>query len=107
MRIALTAIMMTAAFATAAEARARHLTDVEYLQAARCSGLAASGALGEVDTASIDAMLKEEGRGRTGFIVDKAHTTKVDAKRQAARAKPERKAGLQAELNGACARYFG
>lgn len=106
MRIALTAIVMTAAFATAAQARG-DLNDVEYLQAARCSGLAASGALGEMDTTTIDAMLKAESRGRTGYIVDKGAAAKADAKRLATRAKSERKAGLQAELSGACARYLG
>lgn len=107
MRIAMTVIALTCAVATTASARANHLTDVEYLQAARCSGLAASEALGAVDTASIDAMLKTESRGRVGFIVDKADQAKSDAKRIASRAKAERKAGLQAELSGACARYFG
>ena len=107
MRIALTAIMLTAAVATAAQARANSLSDVEYLQAARCSGLAASGALGEMDTSAIDAMLKAESRGRVGYIVDKGAAAKSDAKRQATRAKDERRAGLQAELSGACARYLG
>ena len=106
MRIALTAVVLTAAFATAAEARGS-LSDVEYLQAARCSGLAASGAFGEMDTASLDAMLKAEGRGRAAYISDKADSNRADAKRVAARAKNGRKADLQAELSGACARYLG
>lgn len=106
MRIALTAIALTAAFASAAQART-NLSDVEYLQAARCSGLAASGALGETDTTAIEAMLKAESRGRVGYIVDKGAAAKSDAKRQATRAKDERRAGLQAELSGACARFLG
>lgn len=107
MRIAITAIALTCAVATTASARANHLTDVEYLQAARCSGLAASEALGAMDTASIEALLKAESRGRVGFIVDKAEQARSDAKRVANRAKAERKAGLLAERAGACARYFG
>ena len=107
MRIAMTVIALTCAVATTASARANHLSDVEYLQAARCSGLAASEALGAMDTASIDAMLKTESRGRVGYIVDKAGQAKADAKRTANRAKAERKAALLAERAGACARYFG
>ena len=107
MRIAMTVIALTCAVATTASARATHLTDVEYLQAARCSGLAASEALGAMDTASIDALLKIESRGRDGFIIDKAEQMKADARRIARRAKPERKAALLAERAGACARYFG
>lgn len=104
MRIAIAAIVLTTAFAGAAQARAS-LTDVEYLQAARCSGLAA--ALGDTDAAAIDAMLKTEARGRNAYIVDKGASTKADAKRTATRAKDERKASLQAELSSACARYAG
>ena len=107
MRIALTVFALTAAVATTAAARATHLTDVEYLQAARCSGLAASDALGAMDTASIDAMLKAESRGRAAFIIDKGDQVKSDAKRAANKAKAERKAGLLAERAGTCARYFG
>lgn len=106
MRIALTVIALTCAVATTASARANHLTDVEYLQAARCSGLAASEALGAMDTASIDALLKAESRGRVGFIVDKADKARSDAERMANRAKPERRAGLLAERTNTCARYF-
>ena len=107
MRFAMTVIALTCAVATTASARANHLTDVEYLQAARCSGLAASEALGAMDTSSIDALLKAESRGRVGFIVDKAEQAKADAKRVANRAKAERKAGLLAERTNTCARYFG
>ena len=106
MRIALTAIALTCAVATTASARATHLTDVEYLQAARCSGLAASEALGAMDTAAIEAMLKAESRGRVGFILDRADKARADAKRLADRAKPERRAGLLAERTNTCARYF-
>lgn len=107
MRTALIVFALTAAAATTASARASHLTDVEYLQAARCSGLAASEALGAMDTASIDALLKAESRGRISYIVDKADAAKADARRQANRAKAERKSGLLAERSGACQRYFG
>ena len=106
MRIALTVIALTCAVATTASARANHLSDVVYLQAARCSGLAASEALGAMDTASIDALLKAESRGRVGFVLDKADQARADAKRMAERAKPERKAGLLAERTNTCARYF-
>jgi hypothetical protein len=39
-------------------------SNFEFLQAARCRGLAASEGLGKVDTAGIDAFLKQEGSSR-------------------------------------------
>lgn len=107
MRTAFAVFALTAAVATAASAQPNRLTDVEYLQAARCSGLAASEALGAMDTASVEALLKAQRLGRAGYIVDKAEQSKADAKRLANRAKAERKAGLLAERAGTCARYFG
>lgn len=107
MRIAIAAIAMTAAVATTASAQPTRLTDVEYLQAARCRGLAASEALGAMNTAAIDAMLKAQTLGRSGYIVDKADQARAEAQRTANRARAERKSGLLAERDGACKRYFG
>ena len=107
MRTAALAMIFTAATATAATAQTDRLTDVEYLQAARCAGLASSETLGEIDTAGVDALLKAEARGRSGFIVDKAEKARKDVERIADRAQAGRKAGLLAEREQSCQRYYG
>ena len=107
MRTAALAMIFTAATATAAMAQTDRLTDVEYLQAARCAGLASSETLGEIDTAGVDALLKAEARGRSGFIVDKAEKARKDVERIADRAQAGRKAGLLAEREQSCQRYYG
>lgn len=109
MRIATTIIALTVAAAAAAPAFAQpgRLTDVEYLQAARCAGLASSDALGAMDSASIEALMKAQGRGRAEFIADKASQITADAKRAAKKAGAERRAALIAERDSACARYVG
>jgi hypothetical protein len=104
MRIAATVFFAAAAVATSAAASS-HLTDVEYLQAARCAGLAASENLGAVDAKSFDALMKAEGKGRAGYILAKAEEARDNAKRDAKRAKAERKTTLLAERSGACQRY--
>lgn len=105
----ITAIVLALAATTAASAayaQPTRLTDVEYLQAARCAGLAAAENLGAMDTSSIDALLKAEGRGRASYIADKADAARDQARRAANRAGTERKSGFVAERAGACQRYF-
>jgi hypothetical protein len=104
MRITAAVIALACAAATTATAGPGRLSDTEYLQAARCSGLAASQAM---DTSAYDAILKAQRVGRDGYIQDKADATRSDAKRQAARAGSERKPMLLAELDGACRRFGG
>lgn len=108
MRIAtgLFILAATTATATAAFAEAR-LSDAEYIKAARCRGLAGSENLGVMDTASLDAMLKAQGRGRVGFIIDKADEARETAERAARRAGPEGKPGLLAQRATACAGLMG
>jgi hypothetical protein len=106
MRIAAIIVALAATAASAAHAQPGRLTDVEYLQAARCAGLAEAG-IGGADAASINALMKAEGRGRAGFIADKAEATRAQVMRQANRASTERKAGFAAELAGACQRFIG
>lgn len=107
MRIAAAALVLSAAFASSASAQSDRLSDVDYLQAARCRGLAASEALGAMDTASIDAMLKAQGRIRSGYIVDRAQAEAEKAERMADHANTERKSGLLAERAGTCQRFLG
>jgi hypothetical protein len=103
MRITVAIVALACAAATTATAQPGRLTDIEYLQAARCSGLAAAQGM---DTSAYDAVLKSQRVGRAGFIQDKADTTKSEAKRLIARAGAERKPVLLAELDGACRRFL-
>ena len=106
-----TAVALLALAATTisgvAFAQTNRLTDVEYLQVARCAGLAASQSLGAMDTASIDSLLKAQRMGRAGYIIDQAQGVRAETERAANRAKPERKATLLAERAGVCAHYLG
>ena len=79
-----------------------HLSDAQYLAAARCSGLIASPALGKGDTQPIDAVLKSEGRVRMPVITQEADEARQNAMRQAGHAGAQGKAGLIAERDGVC-----
>ncbi|HYG26194.1 MAG TPA: hypothetical protein VD906_04745 [Caulobacteraceae bacterium] len=108
MRIATAFIVavMAASAAAPALAQSDRVSDVEFLQAARCRGLVASQALGATDAASLEAFLNVQGKSRNAYVLDKADQVAADAKRAAKRAGPERRATLSAELAGACARFM-
>ena len=96
-------VILAALGATAASAQPGHLSDVAYMQAARCVGLASSANLGAPDDKSMSALLKAESVGRAPFILDKADDMQRQAKREADRADQFGKGRLQAELTGVCA----
>jgi hypothetical protein len=104
MRTTVVAIALACAAATTASAQTGRISDTEYLQVARCSGLAAAQSL---DTSAYDTVLKAQRIGRDGFIQDKAVATKNATKRMAMKAGAERKPVLMAELDGACRRFAG
>ena len=80
-----------------------HLTDVDYLKANRCRGLAAG--LGAGDVASLDALIKTEGRSRVETIYQRGQEEQNRAKREAAGI--DGKERLTAELNSGCVAYMG
>jgi len=82
---------------------ASHLTDMDYLKANRCRGLAEG--LGVGDTASLDSLIKTEGRSRLEFIYERGHEELARGKRDGAKA--DLKARMSAELNGPCMAYLG
>ncbi len=84
-------------------AEAPKLSDVAYLQAAHCAGLA-EGA--KRDTKNIDALLKTEESNRMAWVYDKAQDLRTDGARQARRASG---AGVQQVANDlkTCAVYLG
>lgn len=99
------AVMLVAAgLAAAGSAYASAInTDVDYLKASRCKGIAQG--LGATDTANLDAALKAESRMRNQVIVDRGQDEMSRAKHQAADANMKDK--LTAELAGACTAYMG
>jgi hypothetical protein len=100
--IAFTAIGLAAAAGSAAAA----VSDVEYLRANRCRGLA-EGQLAQVDLEAMDAFLKAESRSRTAMVQDRGRVEFDKAKREAKSTNEQRKARLTAELTGPCQVYKG
>lgn len=76
-------------------------TDMDYLRASRCRGLAAG--LG-ADTAGIDAALKAAGSTRAPVILDRSQNEMDRGKRDARKGNRE---SAVAELAGPCAAYTG
>lgn len=83
-----------ASFAVAAP-----VTDVDYLKASRCRGIAVG--LG-ADASAVTAYLKASAGGRSPAVLDRADEEFSQAKRQA---RGDGKDRLQAELSGPCAAY--
>jgi hypothetical protein len=98
--IALTAMAFAAAGSAYAGTRA---TDLDYLKASRCKGIATS--VGQTDTAGLDAYLKDQGRGRAPVVLQRAAAETDRAKREGRSV--ERKDRLTAELTNACTAYMG
>lgn len=98
--VLLTVLGLACAGAAAASDR---VTDLEYLKANRCKGLAVG--LGSGDTAGVDALIKTQGRGRADAVLQRADQELSRAKREAAHA--DSKDRLAAELSGPCVAYMG
>ena len=96
-------IITSALVATAASAQPGRLSDVAYMQAARCAGLASSATLGSADAGSLKALVQSQSWGREPYVLDKADEMQSKAKREADHADDYAKARLSAELNGMCA----
>ncbi|MDB5427563.1 MAG: hypothetical protein JWP28_203 [Phenylobacterium sp.] len=97
-------LLATLSFAAAGAATASaRITDLDYLKANRCRGLAAG--LGIGDTASLDALLKTEGLSRNDVILQRGKDEQTRGKRDAAR--PDIRERLTAEVNGPCMAYLG
>lgn len=90
------------AFAGVASA-SDHITDLDYLKANRCKGLAVG--LGSGDTAGLDALIKAEGRTRSDTVLERASEELTRGKRDGA--KTDLKDKMSAEFNGPCTAYMG
>jgi len=82
---------------------AQRLSDVAYIAAARCEGLA-QGA--KVDSASIKSLLDAQDNGRNTYILDKAEQVREDARHEASHAQGYAEQKVTAELSGACQAYL-
>ena len=103
MRLIAIAFAATGVLAAAGSAAAA-VSDVEYLKASRCRGLADSG-LAQVDTAALDAFVKSERSGRAPYVLERSKVEYDKAKREAKTDSGDRKARLTAELSGPCQAY--
>jgi hypothetical protein len=103
MKAAVIAVATAVLSAGAAQASER-VSDVDYLQANRCRGLAAR-IDGVVDPAALDAFVKAARGARSAYIVERGDA-EFDRARREARSE-DRRARLTAELTGPCQAYLG
>lgn len=103
MKYVVIALAITAFSAGSASAGDK-VTDVDFLKANRCKGLATS-INGVVDTAALDSFIKAERGARAPYVMERAD---VEFQRARKEAKSEdRKARLTTELTGPCQAYLG
>lgn len=100
--LSLAAVAMLSAAGTASAAS--RVTDVEFLRANRCRGLAAT-LTGVVDAQALDQFVRAERGARPAYIVDRAESEFQRARREAKSA--DRRERLSAELTGPCQAYLG
>ena len=105
MRIAAITLAAAAALMTAGSAlAAAQVTDVDFIKASRCRGIATSAA---ADTADLDAWLKSASKTRSMAVMDKASVAEDAGRREAKTTNAERKARLANELSGPCQAFKG
>ena len=108
MRILITAaiIVATAVSATSAFAQtSKRISDVDFIRANRCASLATASGVSNATTFS--NVVARQSRGRDEVIVGMARKAGDKAANQVRYANDERRASLQAELDGACQKFAG
>jgi hypothetical protein len=103
MKFATLTLIAATLVAGSASAASRDVTDVDYLKANRCKGLAAS-ITGVVDPTSLNSFIKSEQVGRQTYIVDRGAEEFARARKEAK--SQDRKERLTAELTGPCQAYL-
>jgi hypothetical protein len=98
--IALAAVLAAGSAASAAE----KVSDVDFLRANRCKGLATT-LTGVVDPASLSAFIKAETGARAPYVIERGSEEFTKAKKEARG--EDRKERLTAELTGPCQAYLG
>ena len=97
-------IAIVTVFAAGSAMASDKVTDIEFLKANRCKGLAAT-LTGVVDTQSLDNFIKTEARARAPYVMERASEEFARAKREAKGT--DRRERLTGELTGACQAYLG
>lgn len=103
--IIITAVIAASALTGVAQA-APTVSDKEFLQAARCRGLASSEGLGRADTTVVDQLLRAEGQARTLAVKASANNKINAAQAQGDKAQGAKKEKLLAERQGTCASWL-
>jgi hypothetical protein len=101
----ITGAVLASAVAPASAADQRW-TDVQFLRANRCLGLAQSEPLGAIEATGLIARIKAETRGRDIAIADRGVSLRADALRAGRTRDEARKAALLAERDGGCKAYL-
>jgi hypothetical protein len=101
-----TLIIATLAVTSLAGVAHAGVSDFQFLEAARCRGLAVSEGLGKLDTTSIDTFLRDEAATRTLAVKASATRKMSEATKVADSADGDKKAKLLAEREGGCAVYL-
>jgi hypothetical protein len=104
-KIIVATVVAVSALAGAAQAGTA-VSNLDFLQAARCRGLAASEGLGKVDTANIDAFLKQETGNRELPIRVSANNKIAGAQKEGDKAEGAKKEKLLAERSGVCSAFL-
>ncbi|USQ98124.1 hypothetical protein [Caulobacter sp. RL271] len=103
-----TLIIATVAVASlAGVAHAGPTTNLQFLEAARCRGLAGSENLGKLDTASLDSFLRAEAGSRDIAVRTSAQKKIASAQKEADGADADKKTKLLAEREAKCGVYMG
>ena len=102
MKTAVMALAAAGLFAAGAASASDRVSDVDYMKASRCKGIATG--LG-ADSAGLDAFLKEQSASRSSIIVDRGAEEMARGKKEAKRS--ESKDRVNAELSGPCLAYSG
>jgi hypothetical protein len=102
MKTAAIALVAVGLFAAGAASASDRVSDVDYMKASRCKGLATG--LG-ADSAGLDAFLKEQSLSRSSVIVDRGAEEMARGKKDAKRSDSKDRAN--AELSGPCLAYSG
>lgn len=89
---------------TGAASASDRVTDLDFLRANRCKGLATT-LTGVVDPEALSGFIKAERTARAPYVVERADAEFQRAKREAK--SEDRKPRLTAELTGPCQAYLG
>lgn len=103
-KMIITAVVAVSAMAGVAQAA--EISDLQFLQAARCRGLAASEGLGKLDTASIDSFLKSEIGNREAGVRVSASNKISGAQKEGDKAQGAKKDKLLAERSSVCSTFL-